>query len=80
MIAVLSLSACALGGMDVETARKSVSQVVEGIGTAKTLYLLSQDFQVNMPITEQVYEVIYAGRSPREAVQILLNRTPHPEH
>jgi glycerol-3-phosphate dehydrogenase (NAD(P)+) len=71
----------ALGkGMDVETARKSVSQVVEGIGTAKTLYLLSQDFQVNMPITEQVYEVIYASRSPREAVQILLNRTPHPEH
>ena len=71
----------ALGkGLDVEAAHRSINQVVEGIGTAKTLYLLSLDFQVNMPITEQVYEVIYAGRSPREAVQILLNRTPHPEH
>jgi glycerol-3-phosphate dehydrogenase (NAD(P)+) len=71
----------ALGrGMSVDAARKSINQVVEGIGTAKTVYLLSQDYQVNMPITEQVYEVIYAGRSPREAVQILLNRTPHPEH
>jgi glycerol-3-phosphate dehydrogenase (NAD(P)+) len=71
----------ALGkGMDVELARKTVSQVVEGIGTAKTVYLLSMDFQVNMPITEQVYEVIYAGKSPRAAVQTLLNRTPHPEH
>jgi glycerol-3-phosphate dehydrogenase (NAD(P)+) len=71
----------ALGkGMDVTTARNSVSQVVEGIGTAKTLYLLSQDFQVNMPITEQVYKVIYEDRSPRDAVHILMNRTPHPEH
>ena len=71
----------ALGkGMDVETAHKTVSQVVEGIGTAKTIYLLSQDFQVNMPITEQVYQVIYEGQSPQDAVQVLLNRTPHPEH
>jgi glycerol-3-phosphate dehydrogenase (NAD(P)+) len=71
----------ALGkGMDVESAHKTVSQVVEGIGTAKTVYLLSLDYQVNMPITEQVYEVIYEGKSPRAAVQTLLNRTPHPEH
>lgn len=71
----------ALGkGMDVEAARNSVSQVVEGIGTAKTVYLLSQDFQVTMPITEQVYKVIYENQSPRDAVHILLNRTPHPEN
>jgi len=71
----------ALGkGMDVAAARASVSQVVEGIGTAKTVYLLAQDYQVSMPITEQVYRVIYEGQSPRAAVQILMNRTPHPEH
>jgi len=71
----------ALGkGMDVTAARASVSQVVEGIGTAKTVYLLAQDYQVSMPITEQVYRVIYEGQSPRDAVQILMNRTPHPEH
>ncbi|MBI1423906.1 MAG: NAD(P)H-dependent glycerol-3-phosphate dehydrogenase [Gammaproteobacteria bacterium] len=71
----------ALGkGMDVEAARKSIKQVVEGIGTAKTVYLLSQDYNINMPITEQVYKVIYEGRSPREALQILTNRAPHPEH
>ena len=71
----------ALGkGMDVDTARKTVNQVVEGIGTAKTVYLLSQDFQVAMPITEQVYKVIYEEQSPRDAVHTLLNRTPHPEN
>ncbi|MEJ2397549.1 MAG: NAD(P)-dependent glycerol-3-phosphate dehydrogenase [Gammaproteobacteria bacterium] len=71
----------ALGkGMDVETAHNSISQVVEGIGTAKSVYMLSQEYQVNMPITEQVYKVIYEGQSPRTAVQILMNRSPHPEH
>lgn len=71
----------ALGkGMDVETAHNSISQVVEGIGTAKSVYMLSQEYQITMPITEQVYRVIYEGQSPRTAVQILMNRTPHPEH
>ena len=71
----------ALGkGMDVDAARKSISQVVEGIGTAKTVYLLAQDYQIMMPITEQVYKVIYEGQSPRDAVNILLNRMPHPEN
>jgi len=71
----------ALGkGLSVEDAHNSIHQVVEGIGTAKTVYLLSEDFRVAMPITEQVYKVIYEGQSPRDAVNILLNRTPHPEH
>jgi len=71
----------ALGkGMDVEAARKRVKQVVEGIGTAKTIYLLSQDYQIDMPISEQVYKVIYEAQSPRDAVHSLMNRTPHPEH
>lgn len=71
----------ALGkGMDVERARKSISQVVEGIGTAKSLYLLSQDTGVDMPITEQVYKVIYEGQSPQAAVHILMDRKPKPEN
>jgi len=71
----------ALGrGMDVESARKSINQVVEGIGTAKTLFLLSQDTGVDMPITEQVYKVIYEGQSPQDAVHILMDRKPKPEN
>ena len=71
----------ALGkGMDVESAHKSIKQVVEGIGTAKTLYLLSQDTSVDMPITEQVYKVIYEGQSPQTAVHRLMDRKPKPEN
>jgi glycerol-3-phosphate dehydrogenase (NAD(P)+) len=32
-----------------------------------------------MPITEQVYRVLYDGLDPKEAVQTLLEREPKPE-
>lgn len=70
----------ALGqGKDPEQARREIGQVVEGIGTAKTLYYLAQDMQVDMPITEQVYKVLYENIPPKEAVHTLLNRAPKSE-
>jgi len=70
----------ALGkGRDLEKARQEIGQVIEGIGTAKTLYYLAQDVGVEMPITEQVYKILYEGVSPKEAVHALLNRNPKSE-
>ncbi len=70
----------ALGqGKDPEQAKQEISQVIEGIGTAKTVYYLAQDYNVDMPITEQVYKVLYEGRSPKEAVIALMDRDPKPE-
>lgn len=70
----------ALGsGKDLEQAKKEIAQVIEGIGSAKTIHFLAQDHHVSMPITEQVYKVLYEGRSPKDAVHTLLNRTPKPE-
>lgn len=70
----------ALGsGKDLEQAKKEIAQVIEGIGSAKTIHFLAQDHHVSMPITEQVYKVLYEGRSPKAAVHTLLNRTPKPE-
>lgn len=70
----------ALGaGKDLEQAKKEIAQVIEGIGTAKTIYYLAQDNHVEMPISEQVYKVLYEGRSPKDAVHTLLNRSPKPE-
>ncbi len=70
----------ALGkGKNPEQAKKEINQVIEGIGTAKTIYFLAQDNHVDMPISEQVYKVLYEGRSPKEALHILMNRAPKPE-
>lgn len=71
----------ALGkGMDLEQAKIDIAQVIEGIGTSETIYALAQDNNVDMPITEQVYRVLHEGLSPREAVKILMDRTPKPEN
>jgi len=70
----------ALGqGRDLEKASQEIAQVIEGIGTAKTLYYLAQDVAVEMPITEQVYKILYEGVAPKDAVHTLLNRNPKSE-
>ncbi|MBN2689664.1 MAG: NAD(P)-dependent glycerol-3-phosphate dehydrogenase [Gammaproteobacteria bacterium] len=66
----------ALGaGKDQETARREINQVIEGIDAAKEAYLLAKRYQIEMPICEQVYKIIYEGLDPNSAVVALLNRT-----
>lgn len=49
-------------------------QVAEGVWACKAARELAQRYRVEMPITEQVYRVIYEGASPAEAVRSLLGR------
>jgi len=62
------------GGSSLEQALAGIDQVVEGVQTAREVFELSQREAVDMPITEQVYQVLYEGRSPQEAVRALLDR------
>jgi len=65
----------ALGrGSSLEQALAGIDQVVEGVQTAREVFELSQREAVDMPITEQVYQVLYEGRSPQDAVRALLER------
>jgi glycerol-3-phosphate dehydrogenase (NAD(P)+) len=56
-----------------------IGQEVEGVATSRELYHLAKSLEVDMPITEQVYRVIYENRSPQEAVEALLSRDLKPE-
>jgi glycerol-3-phosphate dehydrogenase (NAD(P)+) len=58
---------------------REIDQEAEGVGSARALYKKSQGLGVEMPITEQVYFVLYAGIDPMIAVQTLLDREPRPE-
>lgn len=70
----------ALGrGEKLEDALAAIDQVVEGVQTAREIYDLAQSKDVDMPITEQVYVVLYEGHSPRKAVHDLLNRVQKAE-
>ncbi|MGD9389930.1 MAG: NAD(P)H-dependent glycerol-3-phosphate dehydrogenase [Thioalkalispiraceae bacterium] len=66
-------------GENREQAVADIGQVVEGINTAKEIYGLAQQHQVDMPITEQVYKVLYENLPPKQAVHNLFNREPKPE-
>ncbi len=71
----------ALGqGQSQQQALNEIAQEVEGIGAAREAYLLSKHYQVEMPITEQVYKVLFENLEPKIAVQNLLTRDQKPEN
>lgn len=65
----------ALGqGDEVEHAMESIGQVVEGYRNTKEVHTLAQRMQVEMPIVEQVYQVLYCGKEAKLAAYDLLSR------
>lgn len=56
-----------------------MKMVAEGVRTTKALRELARKLGVEMPITEKVYEILYEGKAPREAVGELMSRHPRSE-
>jgi len=56
-----------------------IGQEVEGVATARELHQLAARLNVEMPITEQVYRVLFEQRPPSAAVEALLTREPRAE-
>jgi glycerol-3-phosphate dehydrogenase (NAD(P)+) len=52
----------------------TLGHVAEGVKTTKSAYDLSVKHAVDMPITTEVYRVLYEGKSPRQAVVDLMTR------
>ncbi len=61
-------------GKSFEETLEEVGMVVEGIKTTESAYELSKFYNIEMPITEQIYDVIYKGVEPKEAVIQLMSR------
>ena len=65
----------ALGrGAGIDMALQEIGQVVEGFNTAREVVQLAKKYNVDMPISEQVYRVLHEGLPPAEAVRNLLAR------
>lgn len=62
------------GGKSVEEARDEIQQVVEGVMAAEAVKEVADELGIEMPICQQVYQILYEGTSPREAVQALMTR------
>jgi glycerol-3-phosphate dehydrogenase (NAD(P)+) len=48
--------------------------VAEGVITAKSVYNLSRKLDVEMPISHQVYNILYENISPKIALAKLMSR------
>ncbi len=61
-------------GRKLEEITGSMRMVAEGIGTTAATRSLARRLGIEMPITEQMYAVLYEGRSPRDAIRELMER------
>jgi glycerol-3-phosphate dehydrogenase (NAD(P)+) len=61
-------------GVSSADAQGEIGQVVEGVLAARAVRSVARRLGVEMPITEQIYRVLYEGATPKEAVQNLMQR------
>jgi glycerol-3-phosphate dehydrogenase (NAD(P)+) len=62
------------GGMKLPEVLGEMKMVAEGVKTAKAAYELAKKHGVVMPITEQVYRLLYEDKEPRQVVRELMTR------
>lgn len=67
------------GGYSVEGAMSHIGMVVEGVKTADSVKALSEKYEIPMPISREIYSVLYEGKNPPEAVKDLMGRSLKPE-
>lgn len=66
-------------GVAPDEAARRVGQVVEGFPTTYALHDLAGRLGVEMPVTENVYEVLEGRRTPSQCVAALMGRSPRRE-
>ena len=68
-------------GMELARGRKlpeivsSMKMVAEGVKTTNAAADLANRFQVDMPISDQMYQALHSGKPPREAIRSLMERS-----
>jgi glycerol-3-phosphate dehydrogenase (NAD(P)+) len=66
-------------GKTLQEITRGTRMVAEGIRNTRSVYLLAGRLNVEMPIVEQMYCVLYEGKRPLEAVRNLMQRSLKPE-
>ena len=61
-------------GMPLPEVLERMGMVVEGVRTTQAAHVLARQYEVEMPITDQLYAVLFEGLSPDKAVGALMGR------
>lgn len=66
-------------GKPLKEVLEGMVMVAEGVNTTECARKLALKYSVEMPITEQVYQVLYNSKSPLDAIEDLMSREQKPE-
>lgn len=61
-------------GAKINNVVKNMKMVAEGVTTVKSVYNLSRKHKIDMPITKEIYYMLYKNKTPIAAVKDLMNR------
>ena len=61
-------------GISIEEAKKEVGMTIESIDNIEVAYKLAKKYNIEMPIVNAVYSVLYEGLKPELAVKMLMTR------
>lgn len=67
-------------GLPLDEVIKEVKMVVEGVYSAKAALKLAREYNVEMPIIEQVNAILFEGKAPADAVSDLMLRDKRHEN
>ena len=66
-------------GKSLDEVLGEMTMVAEGVNTTKAIRELSEELNIEMPISDQVYKVLFEDKSPHSAVEDLMMRDPKSE-
>jgi glycerol-3-phosphate dehydrogenase (NAD(P)+) len=66
-------------GSSLQEATRHAEHVAEGVRTTRAALELARDHDVELPITQQVHDILFADKNPRDAIRDLMLRTPKSE-
>lgn len=61
-------------GKTLEEAREKIGMVIEGVDNIEVAYELSKKYNVEMPIVNMVYDMLFNGLNPKQGVTMLMTR------
>lgn len=65
---------CIGRGLTIEETKREVGMTIESIDNIEVAYKLAKKYNIEMPIVNTVYDVLYNGLKPKDAVTLLMTR------
>jgi len=66
-------------GDSLEKALRSVEGICEGVPSTQALHPILQSQRIDAPVAEELYQILFKGKPPKEALLSLLSRDPKEE-